>query len=408
MVALSHKLIYILIVRENRTKQQSCIALVKIILFESRRKSIMTANALFEPTKIGAIELRNRLVMAPLTRARAGAERIPNALMAEYYRQRASAGLIISEATHVSEQGIGWVETPGIHADEQVKGWRLITDAVHQEGGKMYLQLWHTGRASHPDFQVGGALPVSASAIAPNGFAHTPLGKKPYVVPRALDIDEIPGVVQTYADATRRAQDAGFDGVEIHGANGYLIDQFLRDGSNHRTDTYGGSVQNRIRFLQEVTEAVVSAWSADRVGVRLSTTSPFNDMADSNPIATFSAATAMLNSLGLAYLHVLEALPGHMLAGEGEIVTPHLRQIFNGPLMVNGGYDRETGTQAIAQGDADLIAYGVPFIANPDLPERFRHNAPLNPPDTTTFYSHGPEGYTDYPTLAQVGSAAIG
>jgi N-ethylmaleimide reductase len=407
MVALSHKLIYILIVRENRIKQQSCIALVKIILFESRRKSIMTANALFEPTKIGAIELRNRLVMAPLTRARAGAERIPNALMAEYYRQRASAGLIISEATHVSEQGIGWVETPGIHTDEQVKGWRLITDAVHQEGGKMYLQLWHTGRASHPDFQVGGALPVSASAIAPTGFAHTPLGKKPYVVPRALEIDEIPGVVQTYAEATRRAQDAGFDGVEIHGANGYLIDQFLRDGSNHRTDAYGGSVQNRIRFLQEVTEAVVSAWSADRVGVRLSTTSPFNDMADSNPIATFSAATAMLNSLGLAYLHVLEALPGHMLAGEGEVVTPHLRQIFNGPLMVNGGYDRETGADAIAEGDADLIAYGVPFIANPDLPERFRHNAPLNPPDTTTFYSHGPEGYTDYPTLAQVGSAAI-
>lgn len=367
----------------------------------------MTANALFEPIEMGALELRNRIVMAPLTRARAGAERIPNALMAEYYRQRASAGLIISEATHVSEQGIGWVETPGIHTDAQVKGWRLVTDAVHQEGGKIYLQLWHTGRASHPDFQVGGALPVSASAIAPNGFAHTPLGKKPYVVPRALEIDEIPGVVQTYADATRRAQDAGFDGVEIHGANGYLIDQFLRDGSNHRTDAYGGSVENRIRFLQEVTEAVVSAWSADRVGVRLSTTSPFNDMADSNPIATFSAATAMLNRYGLAYLHVLEALPGHMLAGEGEVVTPHLRPIFNGPLMVNGGYDRETGAEAIAQGKADLIAYGVPFIANPDLPERFRHNAPLNPPDPTTFYAHGPEGYTDYPTLAQVASTAI-
>ncbi len=367
----------------------------------------MTANALFEPIKIGALELPNRIVMAPLTRARAGAERIPNALMAEYYRQRASAGLIISEATHVSEQGIGWVETPGIHTDAQVKGWRLVTEAVHQEGGKMYLQLWHTGRASHPDFQVGGALPVSASAIAPTGFAYTPLGKKPYVVPRALDTDEIPGVVQTYADATRRAQDAGFDGVEIHGANGYLIDQFLRDGSNHRTDAYGGSVENRIRFLQEVTEAVVSAWSADRVGVRLSTVSPFNDMADSNPIATFSAATALLNRYGLAYLHVLEALPGHMLAGEGEVVTPHLRKIFKGPLMVNGGYDRETGTQAIAQGNADLIAYGVPFITNPDLPERFRRNASLNPPDTTTFYSHGPEGYTDYPTLEQVGSAAI-
>jgi N-ethylmaleimide reductase len=376
-------------------------------LLNFKRNSIMKANSLFEPIQVGALTLRNRLVMAPLTRARAGVERIPNALMVEYYRQRASAGLIISEATHVSEQGIGWVETPGIHTDAQVQGWRQVTEAVHQEGGKIYLQLWHTGRASHPDFQVNSALPVSASAIAANSDAHTPLGKKPYVTPRALEIDEIPGVVQTYADATRRAQAAGFDGVEIHAANGYLIDQFIRDCSNHRTDAYGGSIPNRLRFLQEVTEAVVSAWSADRVGVRLSPTNPFNDMVDSNPVATFSAAAELLNGYGLAYLHVLEALPGHFLAGEGEFVTPYLRKVFDGPLMVNGGYGRETGAEAIAQGEADLIAYGVPFIANPDLPERFRHNAPLNSPDPATFYAPGPEGYTDYPALAKVQSAAV-
>lgn len=367
----------------------------------------MTANDLFKPIQVGALELQNRLVMAPLTRARARVERIPNALMAEYYRQRSSAGLIISEATHVSAQGIGWVETPGIHTDAQVQGWKLVTEAVHQEGGKIYLQLWHTGRASHPDFQVNGALPVSASAIAPAGDAHTPLGKKPYVVPRALETEEIPEVVQTYREATYRAQDAGFDGVEIHAANGYLIDQFLRDGSNHRTDAYGGSLSNRLRFLQEVTAAVVSAWSADRVGVRLSPTNPFNDMRDSNPVQTFCAAAELLNGYGLAYLHILEALPGHMLAGDGEFVTPHLRQRFQGPLMVNGGYGRETGAQAIAQGDADLIAYGVPFIANPDLPERFRQNAALNPPDPATFYTHGPEGYTDYPTLTPIKRAVI-
>jgi N-ethylmaleimide reductase len=367
----------------------------------------MTSEHLFNPIKVGALELRNRMVMAPLTRARAGVERIPNALIAQYYRQRASAGLIISEATHVSPQGIGWVETPGIHTDEQVKGWQLVTEAVHEEGGKIYLQLWHTGRASHPDFQVDGALPVSASAIAPAGDAHTPLGKKPYVAPRALETEEIAGVVQTYAEATRRAQDAGFDGVEIHAANGYLIDQFLRDCSNHRTDAYGGSIPNRLRLLQEVTEAVVSAWSADRVGVRLSPTNPFNDMKDSNPVATFSAAAELLNRYGFAYLHVLEALPGHFLAGEGEFVTPHLRNIFDGLLMVNGGYGRETGVEAIAQGDADLIAYGVPFIANPDLPERFRQHAALNPPDPATFYSHGSEGYTDYPTLAKMQSAVV-
>jgi N-ethylmaleimide reductase len=357
---------------------------------------------LFSPYKLGALELPNRMIMAPLTRGRAGKERLPNALMAEYYAQRASAGLIISEATQISEQAAGWNETPGIHTDAQVKGWQLITDAVHAQGGRIFLQLWHTGRASHPDFQPGGVLPVSASAIAPTGEVHTPHGKKPHVTPRALALDEIPGVVQQYADATHRAQDAGFDGVEIHGANGYLIDQFLRDGSNQRTDAYGGSFTNRVRFLLEVTEAVVNAWHADRVGVRLSPTNPYNDMRDQQPIETFTHAAAALNQFNLAYLHVLEALPGHFLAAEGERVAPYMRQAFTGAFMLNGGYDFEIGSAAIASGAADLIAYGIPFIANPDLPERFRRQTPLNPPDPSTFYTPSVKGYTDYPFLSEV------
>ncbi|MCU0534521.1 MAG: alkene reductase [Hydrococcus sp. Prado102] len=364
----------------------------------------MNANLnLLSPYKLGNLELSNRIVMAPLTRARAGVERIPNALMVEYYVQRASAGLIISEATNISEQGAGWGETPGIHNDEQVKNWRMITDAVRANGGKIFLQLWHTGRASHPDFQPNGNLPVSASAIQPKGEIHTPMGKKAYVTPRALEIDEIPGIVRDYAQATRRAREAGFDGVEIHAANGYLIDQFLRDGSNQRNDAYGGSVENRARFLLEVTEAVVNAWSNDRVGVRLSPTNPYNDMRDSNPIATFTYAAEALNQFGLVYLHVLEALPGHFLAAaEGDRVSPYLRQAFKGTFMVNGGYDKELGDNAIASGEADLVAYGIPFIANPDLPERFAKNASLNEPDPTTFYAPGAKGYTDYPTLKQL------
>jgi len=357
---------------------------------------------LFTPIQVGALTLPNRIIMAPLTRARAGVERLPNALMKEYYVQRATAGLIISEATQISEQGSGWVETPGIHTPEQVKGWQTITEAVHAAGGRIFLQLWHMGRASHPDFQPNGALPVSASAVRPQGDAHTPHGKKPFVTPRSLELEEIPGVVQQYVDATLRAQEAGFDGVEIHGANGYLIDQFLRDGSNQRTDAYGGSIANRSRFLLEVTEAVVNAWSGDRVGIRLSPTSPFNDMRDSDPIATFSDVSAALNPFNLAYLHILEGLPGHFMALAGIRVAPSIRQEFNGVLMLNGGYDLEKGTDAIAQGEANLIAYGVPFIANPDLVERFREQAPLNPPDQATFYAPGAKGYTDYPVLQPV------
>jgi len=362
----------------------------------------MPLEQLFSPLQVGSLNLPNRIVMAPLTRGRAGKERIPNDLMVEYYAQRADAGLIITEATQISEQGAGWDESPGIHTAAQVQGWQKITEAVHARGGRIVLQLWHTGRASHPDFQPGGALPVSASAIAINGESHTPNGKQAYVAPRPLELDEIPGVVQQYAEATRRAQAAGFDGVEIHGANGYLIDQFLRDSANQRTDAYGGSVENRARFLLEVTAAVVNAWSSDRVGLRLSPTNPYNDMRDSDPKTTFTYAATALNDFNLAYLHILEALPGHFLAAEGERYTPAIRDAFKGVLMVNGGYDAEKGEAAIANGEADLVAYGVPFIANPDLVERFRLGAPLNPPDPSTFYTKGEKGYTDYPFLAAV------
>jgi len=354
---------------------------------------------LFQSVSVGALELPNRIVMAPLTRGRAGAARIPNDLMVEYYQQRATAGLIITEATQISPQGAGWVDSPGIHEPPHVAGWQRVTEAVHAEGGRVFLQLWHMGRASHPDFH-GGELPVAPSAIAINGDGiRTPLGKKAYVAPRALELHEIPAVVQQYARATKLAQEAGFDGVEIHGANGYLIDQFLRDGSNQRTDRYGGSIENRVRFLLAVTEAVVGAWTADRVGLRLSPTNPYNDQRDSDPAALFTHAARELNRFGLAYLHLLEAVPGHMLAAPGPRVGPQIRKIFHGPLMVNGGYTTDSAAAAIRDGEADLVAFGVPFLANPDLVERFRSGAPLNAPDFATFYTAGPKGYTDYPAL---------
>jgi N-ethylmaleimide reductase len=353
---------------------------------------------LFQPLQLGAIAIANRILMAPLTRGRSGESRIPNDLMVEYYTQRGSAGLIISEATQISEQGAGWKQSPGIHTSEQVAGWQKITEAVHQKGGKFVLQLWHTGRASHPDFQPGGALPVSASAVKPQGEIHTPNGKKPHVTPRALTLEEIPGVVQQYVTATRNAKAAGFDGVEIHGANGYLIDQFLRDGVNQRTDAYGGSIKNRARFLLEVTEAVVNEWSSDRVGVRLSPYNPFNDMTDSNPIATFTYVAAALNQFNLAYLHIMEPLPGHFLGVEGvERAAPHMRREFKNPIILNGGYDAQTGAAAIHNDEGDAIAYGIPFIANPDLVARFHQGAPLNEADPETFYTHNAKGYIDYP-----------
>lgn len=361
----------------------------------------MNTSNLFTPIKLGNIELSNRMVMAPLTRGRAGSERVPNALMQEYYTQRASAGLIISEATLISEQAAGWVDAPGIHTEAQMQGWQQITEAVHSHGGKIYLQLWHMGRASHPDFQPNGNLPVSASAIAISGDIRTPFGKKPHVPPRALETSEIAGIVRDYVIAAKNAIAAGFDGVEIHGANGYLIDQFLRNGCNQRTDEYGGSMENRARFLLEVTTAVVDVLGGDRVGLRLSPTGQFNDMSDRDPVALFTYVCEQLNTFNLSYLHILEPLPnvGHPLAIEGVRVSPYLRKAFKGVFMVNGGYDRTTGEEAIASGEADLIAYGVPFIANPDLVERFRIGADLNTPDQSTFYTSGAKGYTDYPSL---------
>ena len=353
-------------------------------------------DSLFSPFRIGPLTLRNRLVMAPMTRGRAAADGTPLPRMAEYYRLRADAGLIVTEATAIAAHGVGWLGAPGIYTDAHVAGWRPVTSAVHAAGGKIFLQLWHMGRVSHPDF-LGGALPVGPSAIAAKGEAHTPKGKAAYVTPRELTTREIQGLVADYANAARRARAAGFDGVELHAANGYLIDQFLRDTSNHRSDAYGGSPGKRARFLLEVTAAVAGAWSADRVGVRLSPTGNYNDMADSDPAATFGTAAREINRFGLAYLHVTEALPGSPMHVPLPPVAPTLRLAFRGPMIVNGGYDAATADAAIGKGEADLVAFGVPFLANPDFVARARTGAPLNQPDYTTLYTQTDKGYLDYP-----------
>ena len=352
---------------------------------------------LLSPYKLGNLELPNRLVMAPLTRNRAGKGNVPGPLNATYYAQRASAGLIIAEATQVSPQGQGYPSTPGIHSAEQVEGWKLVTDAVHQQGGRIFLQLWHVGRISHPDLQPDGALPVAPSAIAPKGEASTYEGPKPFVTPRALETSEIPEIIEQYRQGAENALQAGFDGVEVHGANGYLLDQFLRDGTNHRTDEYGGSLENRARLLLEVTEAVVGVWGAQRVGVRLSPSGTFNDMHDSNPLATFGYAAQALNRFGLAYLHIIEVNEADLRHGGTEVPTRSLRGHFTGTLMVNGGYNRDRANAVLAKGEADLVSFGTLFLANPDLPQRLTLNAPLNQPDPTTFYGGGEKGYIDYP-----------
>jgi N-ethylmaleimide reductase len=354
---------------------------------------------LFSPSQLGNLELPNRIVMAPLTRQRAGKGNVPHQLNATYYAQRASAGLIIAEATQVSPQGQGYPNTPGIHSPEQVAGWRLVTDAVHQQGGRIFLQLWHVGRISHPDLQPDGALPVAPSAIAPKGEASTYEGAKPFVTPRALETSEIPKIVEQYRQGAANALAAGFDGVEIHSANGYLLDQFLRDGTNQRTDKYGGSIENRTRLLLEVTEAVTGVWGAKRVGVRLSPSGSFNDMRDSNPLETFSYTAQALNQFDLAYLHIFEATDADIEHGATVVPTSHLRERFTGTLIVNGGYNREKGDTVIANNAADLVAFGTLFISNPDLPQRLALNAPLNQADPTTFYGNGngEKGYTDYP-----------
>lgn len=355
---------------------------------------------LLSPYKLGELELPNRIVMAPLTRQRAGKGNVPHQLNAEYYVQRASAGLIIAEATQVSQSGQGYPNTPGIHSPEQVAGWRLVTDAVHQHKGRIYLQLWHVGRISHPDFQPDGALPVAPSAIAPKGQVLTYEGMKPFVTPRALETWEIPEIVEQYRKGAENALEAGFDGVEIHAANGYLIDQFLRDGTNQRTDKYGGSIENRARLLVEVTEAVIGVWGANRVGVRLSPSGTFNDIRDSNPSETFGYAAQALNKFDLAYLHIFEAIEADIRHGATVVPTSHLKERFQGTLIVNGGYDKTRGDTVLSTGAADLVAFGTLYIANPDLPERFALNAPLNQADPTTFYGGGEKGYTDYPAIA--------
>ena len=359
----------------------------------------MTNVDIFSPFKLGPLLLPNRIVMAPMTRNRAGPGSVPGPLNATYYAQRASAGLIVSEATQVSPQGVGYPGTPGIHSDAQITGWKGVTKAVHAAGGRIFLQLWHVGRISHPSLQPDDALPVAPSPVAPAGQAMTPDGMKPFVTPRALETAEIAGIVEDYRRGARNARTAGSDGVELHGANGYLIDQFLRDRTNRRTDRYGGSAANRARLLIEVTEAIVGEWGADHVGVRLSPTNPFNDMGDSNPAATFATAVGELNRVGLAYLHVVEPAAGDPVpAGEVPDIG-FLRKLWRGALMGNKGYDLARANAGIREGSADLISFAALFLANPDLPARLRRGGPFNPPNRKTFYGGTAAGYTDYPVM---------
>lgn len=351
---------------------------------------------LLSPLKAGDLTLNNRMLMAPLTRTRADAGHMPNALMAEYYAQRASSGLIITECTMIAEGTSAFWAEPGIYNDAQRQAWRQVTDAVHAKGGRIFMQIWHAGRAAHPALN-DGREPVSASAIAINGETHTPQGKLPNPVPRALTVEEIQVIVGQFADAARHAVEAGFDGVEIHAANGYLIDQFLRDGSNQRTDAYGGSLENRARFLREVLAAVTGAIGAGRVGVRLSPLNSYNDMKDSDPVGLITYLAKMLDGQGLAYLHVMRA--DFFGVQKADVETP-AREHFKGVLVGNMGYGAEEGEAAVASGRLDAVAFGTGFLANPDLPERFRTGAALNAPDQATFYTPGAAGYTDYPSMS--------
>lgn len=357
------------------------------------------AVTVLSPIQLGSYTLPNRVVMAPLTRNRAGEGNVPQALNVEYYAQRASAGLIITEATQVSPQGVGYPATPGIHSPAQVAGWRQVTEAVHARGGRIILQLWHVGRISHPSLQPGGALPVAPSALQPAGQAITYQGPQDFVTPRALELAELPGIVEQFRSGAANALAAGFDGVEIHGANGYLLDQFLRDGANQRRDAYGGSLENRARLLLEVTEAVCAVWGAARVGIRLSPLQPFNDMRDANPEAIFSYAVQQLNRFGLGYLHVTEVGKNAPGAAGPAFDLVKLKRLWSGVYMTNGGYDLARANAVLAAGEADMVAFGALFLANPDLPLRFAQGAPLNTPDPATFYGGDAKGYTDYPFL---------
>jgi N-ethylmaleimide reductase len=356
--------------------------------------------ALLRPYKIGALELGNRVVMAPMTRNRAGAGNLATPMMATYYAQRAGAGLIVTEASQISADAVGYPKTPGIHDDAQVEAWRQVTDAVHAAGGRIFLQLWHAGRASHPSLLPDGRLPVAPSAIAAAGKAFTSSGLVPFPQPRALALAEISPIIAQFGHASVRARTAGFDGVEIHAGNGYLIDQFLRDGSNQRSDRYGGSLVNRARFLLEVIEAVAVAWEAHRVGVRISPLQAFNDMRDSDPLRTFRFVAEEIDRFDLAYLHVVEAADP-AARDLGLRISPLIREAFTGSLMLNGGYTRDLGDRVIVDELADLVSFGSAYIANPDLTERFRHRHPLNSPDRSTFYGGSAEGYIDYPTIGE-------
>jgi 2,4-dienoyl-CoA reductase-like NADH-dependent reductase (Old Yellow Enzyme family) len=349
---------------------------------------------LFDPLKLGDLTLPNRIIMAPLTRSRAGAERIPNALMAEYYVQRAAAGLIISEATSVTPMGVGYADTPGLWSAEQVQGWKTITRAVHKAGGRIFAQLWHVGRISAPIF-LNGALPVAPSAIAAEGHVSLVRPKLPYPVPRALETSEIPGIVEAYRKGAMNAQMAEFDGVELHGANGYLLDQFLQDSSNHRTDDYGGSIQNRARLMLEATDAVTSVWEPGQVGMHLAPRMDAHGVGDSDRLGTFTYVARELRERGLAFICARE----HQAE---DSIGPALKKAFGGVYIANEGFTRESAEAALAAGTADAVAWGKLFIANPDLVNRFATNAPLNVPNPETFYAEGAVGYTDYPALQSV------
>ena len=356
---------------------------------------------LFSPVQLGPVTLSHRVVMAPLTRQRSEQPGdVPSPLMVEYYGQRASeGGLIISEATTISATARGYLGAPGIYSDEQVAGWKKIVEAIHAKGGRIFLQLWHVGRVSHVDM-AGGAAPVGPSEVPFEGVAYTKNGWVPVSPNRALKLEEIPALIEDYRQGAARAKAAGFDGVELHSGNGYLLDQFLQDGSNKRTDAYGGPVENRARLLLETTEAAVSVWGGDRVGVRISPSTQFNAMSDSNPDAIFGYVAGALNQFGLAYLHVIEPrVKGNVLVGEGlgPVAAVRLRKIFNGKIIAAGGFEPDSAEAIVEKGDADLVAFGRHFIANPDLPRRIQLGLPLNPYDRTTFYGGDYHGYTDYP-----------
>ncbi len=346
---------------------------------------------LFDPMQLGALQLPNRLIMSPLTRCRASAGRVPNELMAQYYAQRAGAGLILSEATSVTPMGVGYPDTPGIWNEEQASGWQVVTRAVHAAGGRIFLQLWHVGRISDP-YYLDGALPVAPSAMAARGHVSLLRPKRDYVTPRALDLEEIPTIVAAYRQGAALAKQAGFDGVEVHGANGYLLDQFLQSSTNLRSDAYGGSVENRARLLLEECDAAISVWGADRVGVHLAPRGDSHDMGDADPAATFSYVASEMGRRGMAFLFTREHLNGPVLA-------PMLKKAFGGPLIANEMLDKESGTRLLQEGSADAISFGRAYIANPDLERRLKQDAPLNPLDESTLYFGGPKGYVDYPAL---------